>query len=137
MFEIATKQSGPITGVAGIDALSSSWQYDPAAHSGTPVTHWPSNWSEGDFAAGLRTVESDTGGRGDFATGMRSATLSLATGDFATGLRTHPTAERVRGDFATGQHATPTDPLNQNVQPASHRRSRRPHHPVPAPENAS
>ncbi|MGA2015091.1 MAG: hypothetical protein ABSH51_31810 [Solirubrobacteraceae bacterium] len=137
MFELASKQSRPITSVAGIDALSSSWPYDLAANSGTRVTHRPSNHSEGDFAAGLRTVASDAGVRGDFATGMTSTTLSLTTGDFATGLRTRPTAERVRGNFATGQHPQPTDTPRQYGQPATHRRSRRLPHTVPAPESAS
>lgn len=137
MFEIATTQSEPIAGVAGIDAHSSASQYDRASNSRTRVTNRPSTHSEGDFAAGLRTVQSDAGAHGDFAAGMRSATLSLITGDFATGLRTHPTAEPVRGDFATGQHAQLTDTLNQHLQPPPHRRSRQLHHTVTVSENAS
>ena len=137
MFEIVTEQSGPIAGVAGIDAHSSASQCDLVSNSGIRVTNRPSTHSEGDFAAGLRTVQSDAGVRGDFATGMRGTTLSLTTGDFATGLRTHQTVEPVRGDFATGQHAQLTDTLSQHLQPAPLRRLRRLHHTVPVSENAS
>jgi hypothetical protein len=137
MFEIASKQSTPIAGVAGIDALSPSSRYELPAHGDTRVASRPTNWSEGDFAAGFRTVESDAGARGDFATGMRSTMLSLTVGDFATGLRTRRAAGRVRADFATGQRTDPTDTPSQDVQPARLGRSRRLHTTVPVTEQAS
>jgi hypothetical protein len=71
----------------------------------------------GDFGAGLRALDSDTGARGDFATGARSTSPLMPPGDFATGLRADPAAARVRGDFGTGQRANRSNPPGHYGQP--------------------
>ena len=111
-------------------------QYQLAANGATDVPSRPSN-SSGDFAAGLRALQSDARVRGDFATGMRSTPLLITAGDFATGLRTHRSAERVRGDFATGQRGDRTATPSRAVQPAPQGNSRRLHNIVPVTERAS
>jgi len=137
MFEIAnSSQSAPAAeAVRRIDAHSP--QYELAANGVTEVPSRPSNSSDGDFAAGLRALQSDARVRGDFATGMRSTPLLITAGDFATGLRTHRSAERVRGDFATGQHAERTAAPSRAVQPAPKGHYRRQHNTVPVTERAS
>jgi hypothetical protein len=60
----------------------------------------------GDFATGLRESRTGRGERGNFATGMLTAALTMTTGDFAGGLRTRLDPARVRGDFATGQRTS-------------------------------
>jgi hypothetical protein len=60
---------------------------------------------EGDFALGLRTNAADADeafAHGDFATGQRAGTHSLAIGTFAMGQATRPPSV-IRGHFATGQ----------------------------------
>jgi hypothetical protein len=57
----------------------------------------------GDFATGLRNSRTGRGVRGNFATGMLAAPITMTAGDFATGLRTRRGSARVRRDFATGQ----------------------------------
>ena len=57
----------------------------------------------GDFATGLRDSRIGRGARGNFATGMLTAPITMTPGDFAAGLRTRLGPARVRGDFATGQ----------------------------------
>jgi hypothetical protein len=106
MFEIAnTTQSARTAEGLWMDAHASSPQYDLVASGGPDALNPRGNWSDGDFAAGLRRLQSDAGVRGDFATGMRDTPLFMTPGDFATGQRTDPAAELVRGDFATGQRA--------------------------------
>jgi len=119
MFEVTDKnQSAPTAELVVIDAHSSSSQSELAANRGTHVPNPPSNWSDGDFAAGLRALESGAGVRGDFATGMRSTPLLLTTGDFATGQRTDLAPEPVRGDFATGQRTERFETPSPNGQQA-------------------
>jgi hypothetical protein len=64
-----------------------------------PVETW--GHSLGDYAQGQRTRRDDPFMQGDFATGMRTTTKSLATAGFATGMRTTSTPAHI-GDFATG-----------------------------------
>ncbi len=80
MFAIATKnRSVSVAEVVGTDARSSLLQYEPAAEGGTDISGPPSNWFEGDVAAGLRTLTSDARVRGDFATGQRTARAATPT----------------------------------------------------------
>jgi hypothetical protein len=111
-------------------------QYELAANGATDVPSRPSNSSDGDFAAGLRALQSGARERGDFATGMRSTPFLITAGDFATGLRTHRSAERVRGDFATGQRGDRIATPSRVVHPAPQGHYRR-HNTVPAIDRAS
>jgi hypothetical protein len=58
----------------------------------------------GDYAQGQRTNPDHPSVKGDFATGIRTASQAAAVGDFATGMRTTSSATRT-GDFATGLRA--------------------------------
>jgi hypothetical protein len=138
MFEIAkSNQSATAAEAVRIDAHSLSSQYELAATGATDIPCRPSNSSDGDFAAGLRALQSDAGVCGDFATGVRSTPLLITGGDFATGLRLHRSAVRVRGDFATGQRGERTATPSRAVQPAPQGNSRRLHNIVPVTERAS
>jgi hypothetical protein len=107
-----------------MNAQSLSSQYELPAIADTDVPNTSGVRFDGDFAAGLRALEPDAGGRGDFATGMTSTTrLVMTTGDFATGLRTDPAAEFARGDFATGQRTGRSDTPNRGGQLARRGRS--------------
>ncbi len=122
MFEIATKGQS-VSVEEAVAAYSSSLQYEPAAEGGTEIPSPPSNWFEGDVAAGLRTLTSDARVRGDFATGMRSTPLLITTGDFAAGQRTKPPAKLIRGDFATGQRTERSATRTPSGQLSARRRS--------------
>jgi hypothetical protein len=92
-------------------------QHELAAGDGTDVPRPLRVSFHGDFGAGLRTMDSDAGVRGDFATGTRNPSPLMPPGDFATGLRADPAAERVRGDFGTGQRANRSHPQGHHGQP--------------------
>jgi hypothetical protein len=75
--------------------------------------------AQGDFARGQRHDIAAAYSPGDFATGMRTSTMSRVVGDFATGLRTLPRATTL-GDFATGMRAGPEPvAINRFESPAS------------------
>ncbi len=96
-----------------------SSQYELAAGNSTDIPQPLRVSFHGDFGAGLRTMDSDAGVRGDFATGTRNTSPLMPPGDFATGLRAHAAAERVRGDFGTGQGANRSDPQGRYGQPTA------------------
>jgi hypothetical protein len=136
MFEIAnSNQSAPVAEAIGIDGDSASSRHELAATGGT-VPGPPRNGNDGDYAAGLRALQSDARERGDIATGMRSTPLLMTIADVAAGQRTYSDAELVRGDFATGQRAERTATPRRNGQPASQARSRRLQSTVPILERA-
>lgn len=56
---------------------------------------------QGDFARGQRHAINGGHSYGDFATGMRTTSISGVVGDFATGMRTSH-RQTTLGDFATG-----------------------------------
>ena len=109
-------------------AQSLSPHYELTADDRAEVPQRPSVTFHGDFAGGLRALDSDPGLRGDFATGTRAASPLLTLGDFATGLRAHPAAEQVRGDFATGHRGDRSDSPRHQEQPT---------HGLPAPVPAA
>jgi hypothetical protein len=57
--------------------------------------------AQGDFARGQRRDVAAAPAFCDFATGMRSVSMSRVSGDFATGMRTSLRTTTL-GDFATG-----------------------------------
>src|SRR5271154_1502346 len=58
-------------------------------------SHLGGNLVDGDFATGMRSASMPTV-TGDFATGMRSSHGPITTGDFATGMRTVRVAATAR-----------------------------------------
>jgi hypothetical protein len=119
-----------------MDSHPSSLQRELAATASTHAADPPGNWSDGDYAAGLRAFQPGARERGDFATGMRSAPLLMTTADVAAGQRTHLGVEFVRGDFATGQRTERTATPTRHIQPALQTRSRRRRSTVPVTERA-
>ena len=111
-----------------MDSYVLSSQYELTAAGGTDIPQRPSVSFHGDFGAGLRTLDSDAGVRGDYATGTRITSTVAQAGDYATGLRAHPAAEQVRGDFATGHRGDRSDSPRHQEQPT---------HGLPAPVPAA
>ncbi len=89
-------------------------RHDLDTHIGEPLA-----CAQGDFARGQRHAVAAAYSPGDFATGMRTTSMSRVAGDFATGMRTLPRTTTV-GDFATGMR-TGSAPvaLNRFRSPAS------------------
>jgi len=83
-------------------------QSDPRHHLDTNAGEFVAP-VPGDFARGQRHVVPAAHAYADFATGMRTASISRVTGDFATGMRTSPRTMTL-GDFAAGMR-TSSEPL--------------------------
>ncbi len=138
MFDIVdSNQSPPVAQAIGMDADSASSRHELAATDGTHVSRRARTGYDGDYAAGLRALQSDAREHGDFATGMRSMALFMTIADVAAGQRTYSDAELVRGDFATGQHAERSATPSRDGQPAPHARARRLQSTVLVAERAS
>jgi hypothetical protein len=89
--------------------IQSTTLHDRRPELGTDVLPEPRDLrpaAVGDFARGQRTNPVHAFVRGDFATGMRLASMPATIGDFATGMRTS-NAPTVTGDFATGMRSLP------------------------------
>lgn len=73
--------------------------------------------AQGDFAHGQRRHIAHSHVYGDFATGMRTASMPRVTGDFATGMRTSPRRTPI-GDFATGMRTVSRAVITNNATTA-------------------
>jgi hypothetical protein len=73
--------------------------------------------AQSDFARGQRTSLARALVAGDFATGMRHASLPGITGDFATGMRSSH-GPVTTGDFATGMRTLRVAAVVDNLTPA-------------------
>lgn len=70
--------------------------------------------AQSDFARGQRSKVGRTLVVGDFAAGMRSASMPTVTGNFATGMRSSRGPVTI-GDFATGMRTVPVAAIVQDV----------------------